>query len=339
MNTKRVMVILSSLSALIVALLFLFNPDQASRAATLTTWTLDFDSTNSEMNRLAVYNGNLYASSHTVGQVNGKLYSFDGTTWIDTDFASVIGVTIDQVQALQVFNERLYIGTRVDVSGVKYMRVYYYDGTTFTEDISRTGQSGYAGIWDFAIHNNALYAMNSSMVGEVYQRVADNNWITVGGGAVDPSSWVSALASYNGSLYAGTGAIGYNPKVYRWTGTTWELVIDFYTQFGVRDAVASLRAFDGYLYASLAGSNPPKIYVFDGSDWSLSASFSGVCGQSNLEIVDGQLWAGTCNGDVYRLGSIEWESMGTTGEITAVEWAHLLHRSGEQHQLKYCATN
>ena len=327
MNKKLFVVGILSLSAISMALFFSFSLYHGSRAAPAATWTLSYDSPNNQIFSLAVYAGKLYATGHDSNQVNGSLYAFDGASWTNMYLDMMIGVTVDMPQALQVFNGRLYIGMRVDVDGTKYSRVYYYNGVSFTEDLSRYGSDGYSAILDFTVHNNTLYTANASGVGEVYQRISDNNWITVGGGPVDPASWVSALASYNGSLYAGTGGGGYHPKVYRWSGAAWELVVDFTVQFGVsQDTITTLKAVDGLLYASTDGGTPPgAIYVYDGNTWTVSRSIP-ACRSSRLEVVDHQVWAGTCGGTIYRLNGATWEDQGATGEISTTDLARYNNR-------------
>jgi len=199
----------------------LASKDSSSFAAAPVTWTLDFDSPSKGIGPLTNYDGKLYAGG-AIDQSDGHLYVYDGATWADTNLSSRVGVTVDMVQSLQVFNGRLYIGVRVNTGGHTYARVYYYDGTIFVEDLSKTGYSGWSGIEDLVVHNNALYAANGSSIGEVYQRNGDHDWVTVGS-AIEPASPARALASFNGSLYAGTGASGNQAKVWRWDGATWVL--------------------------------------------------------------------------------------------------------------------
>lgn len=136
-----------------------------------TTWILSFDSPNYAIEGLETFDGKLYACGFDANQTNGKLFEFNGIIWKDMNFETRVGVTVDLVHALQVFDNLLYIGTRVDVGGIKYVRVYSYDGTNFTRDLSRKGMNFYSGIEDLTVHNNTLYAANGSRVGEVYKRI------------------------------------------------------------------------------------------------------------------------------------------------------------------------
>ncbi|MCP4415219.1 MAG: hypothetical protein GY805_01260 [Chloroflexi bacterium] len=284
-------------------------------ASTPITWTISYDPPTDHIRTLAVYNDNLYAGGFGPGQNDGRLYQYDGNAWIDINFASAIGVTVDLIESLQVFNNRLYIGVRADVDGNKFVRVYYYDGTTFAIDLSKPGQSGYSGIESFTVYSNTLYTTNSSPVGEVYQRNSDNNWTTLGG-TIENGSPVRSLASYNGSLYAGTGGPGDQAKVWRWTGVSWVLAKNLTADFVAaqdHDGVTSLVALNGNLYIGPIGpSSTTPVVVYDGTTWTISTTINN-CGHTELDIIADELWVSGCNGQVYRLDGSLWAAMGNIG--------------------------
>jgi murein DD-endopeptidase MepM/ murein hydrolase activator NlpD len=121
---------------------------------------------------------------------------------------------------------------------------------------------------------------------------------------------VRALASYDGSLYAGTG-VWSEAKVWRWTGATWVLIKNLSSDFGVYDGVQSLASANGNLYAGLTLSG--SVFVYDGINWSVSISIPGSsC--ARLAVIGHTLWAGTCGGDVYLLDGGIWTPVGSTGE-------------------------
>jgi hypothetical protein len=253
-------------------------------------------------------------------QTNGRVFRFNGTTWTDMNFALATGVTVDEVTSLRLFNDRLYIGTRVDVDGTKYNRIYYFDGQNFVDDFSAPGTDGYSGIEDLEVHNNSLYGANGSLVGEVYERIGDNDWATLGSGAIEPGSPARTLASYNGSLYAGTGASGDQAEVWRWTGSNWELAKNLTSDFGlVQNGVLSLKTLNGNLYVGLAGPGKPSpIFAYDGSNWSISLSILD-CEYSKLAVVGPDLWAATCPGQVYHLQNGAWSAYGNTGQAGVLD--------------------
>jgi hypothetical protein len=276
-------------------------------------WTLAYLPAAEYIKALAVYEGELYAAGGDHSQTNGRIYHYDGITWTDTNFSDMVGVPIDMIESLEVFNGRLYIGVRAAVDGVPFAQVYYFDGETFVEDFSTSGESGYSGVEALEIHNNTLYATNSSPIGEVYQRNGDGDWLTVGS-AIEPGNPVRALASHDGSLYAGTGASGNQAKVWRWTGASWTLEKDLTADFALsQDGVFSLESFHGKLYAGVTGySTTSPVFAFDGATWSISLNTPG-CSSTRLSVIGDELWAGTyCQGQVYRLQGSSWSPMGAT---------------------------
>jgi hypothetical protein len=306
--------------------LFKANPEkvQASGLFAPLSWKEIFNSSTTQQFRIIKeYNGSLYAAGHNNAGIDGRLYRFDGVSWQDLNFNTQVAVNVETIEYLYVFNNRLYIGARVNVSGNCYARVYYYDGITFSLDISRNGTCGYSGIESFTIHNGNLYASNGSPLGEVYQRISDGNWITVGS-TIEAGSPVRALASYNGSLYAGTGAFGDNARVWRWTGSNWVLEVDFKTGFGTtKDGVINLATVNGLLFAGTDGPGSTSyVFSFDGTNWAKSFELSG-CGSTRLSVIDNILWAGfalpgsaTCYGQVYRLENGTWIDSGNLGDAT-----------------------
>jgi hypothetical protein len=278
------------------------------------SWTLSFDAPVREIIPMAVYDGKLYAAGHYHVQHDAQVYAYDGDTWSNTGLTPVDGASLDMVQALQVFNGRLYLGTRVHAGGSPYARVYYYDGTSLVEDFSTSGTEWCSGIEDLVVHNDILYAANGACSkGEVFQRDGDNNWVSLGGLITPEGDDARSLTSHDGSLYVGTGVGSLDPKVWRWTGSSWELVANFASLFGTsEDAVWSLASVGDLLYAGLVGPDSVSpIPVFDGTNWTLSTS---VTFFSRLAAINGQLWVGTGDGKVYVNDGVTWQDYGSTGE-------------------------
>ena len=272
-------------------------------------WALSFESPSFVIRALAVYNGKLYASGQDDIQSNGRLYCYDASNWTDTHFSSQVGVVVDFVESLQVFNDRLYIGTRIDFAGRKFARVYYtYDGIHFFLDLSREGQVGFSGIEDLTIHNNTLYAANGCELSEVYQRNDDDNW-TMLGSAIELGSPVRTLASHNGNLFAGTGAWGKHPKLWQWADSEWKLVKNLRSGewYLTQDSVWSLASYNSKLYVGLMGQgNSSPIFAYDGTNWTIDKKIPG-CNYAKLTLIDNKLWVGTDKGRVFYLGKSGWE--------------------------------
>jgi len=310
--------------ALLFITLFKANPEKAQASGLFAplSWQESFNSPTTQQFRIIKeYNGNLYAAGHNNAGIDGRLHRYDGVSWQDMNFNTQVGVIVDTIEYLYVFNNRLYIGARVNISGNCYARVYYYNGTTFTLDISRNGTCGYSGIESFTTHNGGLYASNGSPLGEVYQRINDGNWVTVGS-TIEPGSPARALTSYNGSLYAGTGAYGDNARVWRWTGSNWVLEVDFKTDFGTtHDGIISLATINGMLFAGTAGPDTTGyVFSYNGTNWTKSFELPG-CGSTRLSVIGNILWAGfalpgstTCYGQVYRLENGVWIDSGNLGD-------------------------
>jgi hypothetical protein len=305
--------------------LLLFTLGASSNGTSAASWTVSFPSPDGQIKALAVYNGKLYAGGFT-GQSNAHLYVYDGSTWNSLNFAPGTGVSLDMIEALQAYNNRLYIGTRVHVGTTYYSRVYYYDGENFVLDFSAPGKSNTSGIEDLVIHNNLLFAANGICCppGAVYQRVTDNNWISVGDSFPSPEA-VRALASYKGNLYAGTSS-GW-AKVYRWTGSAWELNANITDLLGVNQTgVWSFAANDDFLYAGTAGSNVASIIpVYDGITWTNSIAASG---NTRLSVINDQIWAGSGDGKIYwNNGS--WQDYGTVNNVFEfVEYKGYIYAAG-----------
>ena len=285
-------------------------------------WNIVCNSPSYGIMALQAYSGRLYAAGIGTYQRNGRLYQFDGTSWTDTNFHTQAGGRVDFVQSLQVFDNKLFIGTRVNVGGADLARVYSYDGTNFVLELSRTGQEGYSGIEDLAVHDNTLYAANGSRISEVYRRISEGNWVTVGS-PIEPGSPARALASYNGELYAGTGTYGNNPKVWKWTGSAWILAVDLRSNFGIsQDGVLGLAVSDGRLYVGVTGqSSTNPIFVYDGTTWSKSLEVTG-CNTSYFSLVDTSIWAGmSCPVQAYQLVDGNWIERGASNDLAMLRFA------------------
>jgi N-acetylneuraminic acid mutarotase len=297
-----------------------FNPGQGgglSNPLTLTIptfggpeWTNVYTFPVYHIKALAVYNGELYAGGFD-DQANGHLYVYDGANWTNLGFSPGPGERLDMLESLQVFNNRLYIGTRVwlDAMNDSYARVYYYDGSTFTLDFSTKGTTGCSGIEDLKVGNNILYAANGSCgIGKVFQRISDGNWASLGGLVTPAGDPARSLAYYKGSLYAGTGAGG-GAEVWRWNGSSWELSVNVTSLFGVnQDGIFSLAATNDYLYAGTTGPQNviSLIPVYDGSSWSKSLD---VISNPRLSVIRSQVWVGAGDGKIYRNDG-SWQEFG-----------------------------
>jgi len=276
------------------------------------TWNFIYASasTSTSARALAVYNGALYASSSSTTQTDGRVYRYDGTTWVDLDFSTKVGVPVNMVESFQVFNGLLYIGVRVKVNALCYARIYRYDGSNFVMDFSDDGLCNMSGISDMTIHNNTLYAANGSLYGKVYQRVSDNNWALVGS-ALGYYDSARTLTSFQGDLYLGTGS--QYGKIWKWSGSSWTLVKDLYPDYHI-NGVWKILPYKNKLFVSAAGAvNPSPIISFDGTNWNLSKSITNS-NYNRLALVNNKLWAVAGTGQIFMTeDGVTWSAMGSAG--------------------------
>ena len=118
---------------------------------------------------------------------------------------------------------------------------------------------------------------------------------------------VTALAVYNGKLYAGQGD-DYNwgdGDVYVYDGAAWSKSFD-----GEAYDIRSLAVYEDKLYAGQGGYGD-GVYVFDGNTWELGFTPDTSAEVSALAVYNGRLYAGlyggsTGDGDVYSFDGNTW---------------------------------
>lgn len=295
-----------------------YTPISTSTIQPNPLWELSYDSPSYQIRDLAVYNGKLYAAGLDYGLKNGKLYEYDNLEECSNrpwkDITGKFGATIDAVESLQIFNDKLYIGTLVDKGDEKEARVYYYNGKDITLDFSANGTPGNSGFVDFVAHNKVLYSANEAAYpdGGVYQRNNDHDWGKIITGSV------RALASYDGNLYAGS----WQSTVWLWTGVKPKLVKDFNDgQFYIKelDSVWSLETFNNKLYVGLGGSTADTVFIpaFDGKDWKPVGEEIDSSGYTKLIVIDHNLWMIADRGQVFILEGVDWKKLPTISEPNA----------------------
>lgn len=205
-----------------------------------------------------VWNNSLFAGSDGVYRYNG------GTTW------TLVSSFSDMVYAMVVWNSSLY------ASVATVNKVYRFNGGTSWTDVG----GGFYGA--MAVWNGSLYGSDGS--GNVYRYGGGTSWTSAG----SAGSAGYSLATFNGSLFAGTGASG---KVYKYgngssifgqkIGSGWNHVV-----LTVNNSATRL-----YLNGSLIGSAASSQALVDslGSSGMLIGSRWGSSGAG----VNGELFNGT----------------------------------------------
>ncbi|QDT56996.1 hypothetical protein Pan44_50600 [Caulifigura coniformis] len=198
--------------------------------------------------------------------------------------------------------------------------------------------------FSIAVHGGQLYVgtceVGDDSVGKVYRYLGPGRWQALK--PLDGSNSVTALAAFNGSLYAGTGkyrlagsslAESQNPafggKVFRLTDDDdWELVGDL----APTEAIAGFVTYGGKLYASSL-YKPAGFFRYDGgTDWTpiLTPDSRRV---ESMVVHDGALYAGSYDsGAVYRFDGTSWTDLGlVAADITQtysfVTYQNALHVS------------
>jgi hypothetical protein len=197
-------------------------------------------------------------------QWNGSSWTVRGGQHINNSWG-YFGLA--SVETLQVVGDYLYAGLGNTAGSAQVWRT---DGVTGWELI---GGQGYRGSWaantfenvsSIIGHNGEVYVGlgNTTGDGEVW-RYNGTTWTQIGGDGLN-SGWaaaafeeVTALASYEGNLYAGIGNSANDAEVWRWNGTAWtkiggdSLFAGWTTNF---ERVSSFAVMNGTLYAGLGNS-------------------------------------------------------------------------------------
>lgn len=175
------------------------------------------------------------------------------------------------------------------------------------------------------VHDGQLYAgtceAGTDQFGQVYRYAGPGKWEPLG--RLDGSNSVTALASFGGQLYAGTGkyrlggsalAESENPvlggKVYRFVKPgQWELVGDL----APTEAIAAFVTYGGKLYASSL-YRPAGFFRYEGGkQWTSIPTPDGKRVEA-LGVHDGAIYASSYDsGSVYRYDGAGWQDLGLAG--------------------------
>ncbi|MBI3467907.1 MAG: LamG domain-containing protein [Planctomycetes bacterium] len=190
-------------------------------------------------------------------------------------------------------------------------------------DHGRVGQGVF--VFALAVHDGELYASTCEPAvgqrGHVYRWRGEAGWQDMG--APDACNSISSLASYGGSLYAGSSKYrlagsalpeSQNPhfggKVFRLRGAAdWEHV----GTLPAVEAIGSLVVYRGKLYAS-SMYKPGGLFRYDGgTTWTACGTPDGKRVES-LAVYNGSLWAtGYDEAGIYRYDGEKWEHTGNAG--------------------------
>jgi hypothetical protein len=109
-------------------------------------------------------------------------------------------------------------------------------------------------------------------------------------------TYIRVLGVWNNRLYAGT-MLDRAPKLYYCNGladnpSDWHVDTGFSTVLGFSGAFGSIDSFAVYDNVMYVGSGG-KLYSFDGTDWSIAASYDDVSAFLAMKVYDGKLYLAT----------------------------------------------
>lgn len=197
--------------------------------------------------------------------------------------------------------------------------------------------------FSIAVHDGALYVGTceaGDVAGQVYRYAGPGEWEPVG--TLDGSNTVTALATFEGQLYAGTGKyrLGGSAltestnaklggKVYRFVRPgEWELV----GELPSTEAVAALVTYRGQLYASSL-YRPAGFFRYEGGKSWTSIPTPDGRRVNALGVHGGFLYATSYDsGAVYRFDGTAWKDLGlvdqdVTQNYSFATWQNALHVS------------
>lgn len=197
--------------------------------------------------------------------------------------------------------------------------------------------------FSIAVHDGHLYVgtcETGNAPGQVYRYAGPGSWEPLG--PLDGSNTVTALAAFQGQLYAGTGkyrlagsalaeSTNATPggKVYRFVRPgEWELV----GELPQTEAVAALVTYDGKLYASSL-YRPAGFFRYDGGKTWTSLPTPDGRRVNALGVHGGHLYATSYDsGAVYRFDGAKWTDLGlvdrdVTQNYSFATWQNALHVS------------
>jgi hypothetical protein len=194
-------------------------------------------------------------------------------------------------------------------------------------DHGRLGDAVY--VFSLCVHDGRLYASTchagAEQTGRVFRWDGEDRWTDLG--SPDRANAVSALAVYNGSLYAASSKYrlagsslseSENPalggKVFRLAaGDVWE---DCGSVSPETEAIASLIVFRGRLYASSL-YRPAGFFRYEGGQrWASCKTPDGKRVEALTVFNDAMYATSYDEGSVFRFDGQDWENVGVIPEAT-----------------------
>jgi len=246
---------------------------------------------NGNINHLAAFNGQLYACTENSTDGGEVWRSPNGKDWTRVVPAGFWDPTNAEVFSFAVFGDKLYASTfsYTTTHGAQIWRSSTGNSPDWTRVVANGfGDAHNVGILSFEAFGSYLYAGTNSLVwtdfsstgGEVWRSSDGANWRQVnadGFGAVYNTA-VSALASFNGYLYASTTpSAGHGIEVWRCqtcAGQDWVKVVDNGLGNADTRGMSALEVFQSHLYLAV-GNRVTGMEVWrtaNGTNWEKTGS-------------------------------------------------------------------
>ena len=246
------------------------------------TWSIvsSYPATDPSITALIVYNGKMYS-----GQMGGRVYAFDGLSWISTNLETLTGSA--DVLSLTRYKGKLYAGLGSAVGA----SVWSYDGTSWSisKQFDQTTQA--VAVYALTVYNGKLYAGTGRGALNQEARLFEYDGNTWTQRFVLAKDGAYSLMEYNKELYIGFGGgdSATDGVIYKGDGVTFSPV-GFASQY----YVYSLGVFNGVLFAGeggLAGGSG-DVYYWDGTVWTLNLDNASTIEIRSFYPYKGKLYAG-----------------------------------------------
>ncbi|MFC1981793.1 hypothetical protein ACFLVN_06105, partial [Chloroflexota bacterium] len=307
------------------------------------------DLNNERVASMAIYDGYLYVGLNN-GVTGGEVWRISvdgfqlGTDWIQVNNDGFGDSDNDRIRTLQVFENKLYAGTRNTVDGGQIWQTGAAGGPPFT-DWTKVGGDGLGyplnnpRVNSMATYNGDLYAgtANFNKGCQIWKTTDGINWQRVGTQGFDDknNTVVSSMISYNNCLYVGTRNETDGVEIWRTEGvggppyTDWTQV----NTSGFGDSsnrhAASMAVFNGCLYVGTDNEDTgTQIWRTEGvggppyADW-IQINVDGFgslnnIGAMSMAVSNGQLYVGTWNGtgtgELWRMANgTSWNQVPISG--------------------------
>lgn len=213
------------------------------------------------VNTLQEYNGELYVMGVT------QITKWNGSSWSNVVVVQTIGT--DQVWAMAVYNNELYISGTFSWLGIPANNIVKYNGSSWS-----TVGAGLTGIASaLTVHNGELYATGyqgaaiwngnslAKWNGTAWSAVGTNSNLT--GSVFDLLSWSGEL--YACGYFSNIGGVTAS-NIAKWNGTSWSTLgsgTNFYTN--------TLAVFNNELYAGGYFTGAGGLWLDNIARWNGSA--------------------------------------------------------------------